>query len=191
MRHDIQELATAIRLARIRRGLSQKELGLATGLPQSHVSRIEKGVVDAKLSTFLDLARALDLELMLIPRQQVLLAESVLGSKVQSSPGRNDAWEKSTARLIRRIRQRLATQAVSAENGKLVDQTLAELLSMVPAIPDTRQRRVLDLLREIGKVSQDPEKVSRALAELRQLSAGIMGEAPFERQPAYRLGDDE
>lgn len=60
-------ILTKLRAARRRHGLSQAELGARVGLPQSHVAGIERGV-DARLSTLLNIASALGLELMLVPR---------------------------------------------------------------------------------------------------------------------------
>ncbi len=49
-------------------GLKQVEVGQKLGLPQSHVSKIEQGVTDPRLSTVSDMARVLDHELILVPR---------------------------------------------------------------------------------------------------------------------------
>ena len=52
--------ARSIYLARIEKGLSQKELALKAGIPQPNLSNIEKGR-DFKVSTLSDLALALDI----------------------------------------------------------------------------------------------------------------------------------
>jgi len=59
-----------LKRARQAQGLKQSELGRKLGLPQSHISKIECEKTDPCLSTIADLARTLDQELMLIPRQQ-------------------------------------------------------------------------------------------------------------------------
>lgn len=63
----ITELATARREAK----LSQRALGKKIGLAQSHISKIERGTVDPQLSNLLETARALGLELMLVPKRMV------------------------------------------------------------------------------------------------------------------------
>ncbi len=59
----------ALRDARRRAGISQRELAAGTGLPQGHISRIEGGAVDPRLSSAVKIARTLGFEPMLIPRR--------------------------------------------------------------------------------------------------------------------------
>jgi HTH-type transcriptional regulator/antitoxin HipB len=63
----LEELSTARREIK----LSQRALGEKIGLPQSHISKIERGAVDPQLSNLLEIARALGLELMLVPKRLV------------------------------------------------------------------------------------------------------------------------
>jgi transcriptional regulator with XRE-family HTH domain len=69
-----------LREARQRKGLSQRDLSKQSGVPQGQISRIENGAVDLRLSSLIELGRALDLELILVPRKSVsavrLLARS-------------------------------------------------------------------------------------------------------------------
>lgn len=60
-----------LKTARQNLGMKQSELGKKLGLPQSHISKIERGHNDPRLSTIEDAARILDHELMLIPRQMI------------------------------------------------------------------------------------------------------------------------
>lgn len=61
-------ILSQIKAARLRQGLSQAELGQKLGVPQSHVSKIEQGNSDPRLSTISDMAQMLDQELVLVPR---------------------------------------------------------------------------------------------------------------------------
>lgn len=67
----LQPIITELVSARREAKLSQRALGTKVGLAQSHVSKIERGVVDPQLSNLLEIARALGLELMLVPKRLV------------------------------------------------------------------------------------------------------------------------
>ena len=69
--------------------LSQSNLGKKLGLPQSHISRIEKGKTDLRLSTALDMARIVDQELILVPRQLVPYIRSILNGE----PEKERMWQ--------------------------------------------------------------------------------------------------
>jgi len=64
----IEAVAVALRTARVREGLTQRELGRLAGVPQSHISKIESGAVDLRLSSILAIAQVLGLTLTLEPR---------------------------------------------------------------------------------------------------------------------------
>lgn len=66
-----ETLIATLKAARLNKGLSQRALAARVGLPQSHISRIEAGAVDLRTSNLLELARALELELMLVPRSSM------------------------------------------------------------------------------------------------------------------------
>lgn len=68
MLDSIQEIAAAIKTARQRKGLSQRALGAKVGIPQSHISKIEQGLIDLQTSSLIQIARVLDLELVLVSR---------------------------------------------------------------------------------------------------------------------------
>jgi transcriptional regulator with XRE-family HTH domain len=60
-----------LKIARQKKGLKQSELGNKLGLPQSHISKIEREETDPRLSTVVDMARVVDREILLIPRRLV------------------------------------------------------------------------------------------------------------------------
>ena len=69
--HMLQPIIEELVIARQAAKLSQRALGTKTGLAQSHISKIERGVVDPQLSNLLEFARSVGQELMLVPRQLV------------------------------------------------------------------------------------------------------------------------
>ena len=62
-------LGAALREARKKKGLSQAEVGRAVCMDQPTVSKVEQGNSGTRLDTLFRLLAALDLELVLQPRQ--------------------------------------------------------------------------------------------------------------------------
>lgn len=77
-RSRLMEIATSILRQRAAKGLTQADLGELLGLPQSHVSRLEGGKVDLRTSSLLELARVLDMEVILVPRKLVPAVRRVI-----------------------------------------------------------------------------------------------------------------
>ncbi len=80
------QLAETLKVARRQRGMSQSELGRRVGMAQSHISKIEHGVLDIRVSTLVELSRALGLEPVLVP-QAVLPAIGALLGKIRAPVG--------------------------------------------------------------------------------------------------------
>lgn len=74
-RHLIESFVTRLRRARKEKGLSKKLLSKQTGVAASQISRIEQGNASLSVATLFRLARALDLEPMLIPRKDIPAVE--------------------------------------------------------------------------------------------------------------------
>lgn len=85
--YSIQSLTAALRAARKEKALSQRALSSRIGMPQSRLSKIENGAVDLRTSTLLELARALDLEPVLVPRQLVPAVNSIIAQTGEPTAG--------------------------------------------------------------------------------------------------------
>lgn len=70
---------------RERQGISQGSLARALGVSAPNLSRIEHGA-DLRVSTLLDLARALGLEPMLVPKEAATTVRSVLEDLTDAQP---------------------------------------------------------------------------------------------------------
>ena len=89
-----KDIGKKIRGARKAKGLTQKALGAKMGLPQSHISQIEAGKVDLRLSSLQEIARLLDFEPVLIPRPLLPAVRSIIsGDRQQTKP----AWQPDPA----------------------------------------------------------------------------------------------
>lgn len=82
-----EQILKSLKDARKRKGLSQRELSAKSGVPQSHISKIESGGVDLRVSSLVALARVLGLELELVPRQTVPAVKSIVRSSVSADVG--------------------------------------------------------------------------------------------------------
>ena len=58
-------VGNAVAAARAKKGLSQKELSGLTGIDQSDISRIERGIANPSINTLSRISRALDAELLI------------------------------------------------------------------------------------------------------------------------------
>ena len=67
-----------LKKARRSRRMSQREMENRTGIRQSHLSRIENGLVDPKLSHAVQMARAVELEFVLVPRRALAAVSGLL-----------------------------------------------------------------------------------------------------------------
>jgi transcriptional regulator with XRE-family HTH domain len=85
MHHISTDLLETIRAERRRRRLSQMQLGELLDIPQSHLARIEAGRTDLRVSTLVEISRALDLELMLIPKRVAPAVRYLIESPHQPS----------------------------------------------------------------------------------------------------------
>ena len=82
----IYQIGEQLRRAREKKGWSQKELGERVKVAQGHISKIERGEVDIRLSTLQELARNLDMEASLIPRQLVPVLAALERGKGPETP---------------------------------------------------------------------------------------------------------
>lgn len=58
--------------------MSQRALAKLSHVPQSHISKIESGAVDLRLSSLVEIARSLGLEVALVPRQKFAAVQSIV-----------------------------------------------------------------------------------------------------------------
>jgi HTH-type transcriptional regulator/antitoxin HipB len=75
-----ENLGQALRSERKQKGQSQKSVGHSVGMEQHTISKIEKGNPGTELNTLFRLLAALDLELIIQPRQK------------SSSESKGDNW---------------------------------------------------------------------------------------------------
>lgn len=78
MSYSSEDLVQTLKDRRAKAGLSQRALSDHSGLTQAHISQIETGKLEPGLASFIDVARALDLEVVLVPRKLLPAVEGLL-----------------------------------------------------------------------------------------------------------------
>ena len=89
--HLPQKLRVALRQARKSQGLSQLDVARDTGLTQKHISKIETGKIVPRYDTLLELAWALNFDIVFVPREMTAMVNSLVRS--QSDPDATIASE--------------------------------------------------------------------------------------------------
>ena len=87
MNHSTRYISLRLKEARENKGLSQRELSAKSGVPQGHLSKIESGHVDLRLSSLVAIARVLELELALIPRKHLSAVNTIVASASSDTDG--------------------------------------------------------------------------------------------------------
>ncbi|MGX7741557.1 helix-turn-helix domain-containing protein [Rhodopseudomonas parapalustris] len=74
----LKELGERLRSARLAAGLSQEEVAARAGISRPRYRDIETGAAAARATSLVNIARALGLEMMLIPQAMVPAVQSML-----------------------------------------------------------------------------------------------------------------
>jgi transcriptional regulator with XRE-family HTH domain len=77
----LKQIGKNLQKARTVRGLTQAELGALVGLPQSHISKIERGETDFQWTTLEQIANTIGLSPVLVPTGLVPLVESLMNGR--------------------------------------------------------------------------------------------------------------
>ncbi|WP_040464686.1 helix-turn-helix domain-containing protein [Erythrobacter sp. NAP1] len=205
MNKAIEDIAASVKEARTAKGFTQKQLGGRVGLPQSHISKIENGCVDLQLSSLVEIARALGLELKLVPRKTLPAIEGVVRSqRERSEASRALATIAETNRFAERVREsypsvtevnefqsalkEIQTVNFSPETLKAIQQALQPVAHLKKHLQDLGW--ALEQQEGTKKLAQQIAASTRALQHVRNLQVHAIDQDSAPRRPAYRLEDD-
>lgn len=73
-----EDLRKRLKEARRKRRWGQRKLAAQVGLAQPHISSIESGEIVPRFDTLVEIARVLDLDLLLVPRSLVPAVQSLI-----------------------------------------------------------------------------------------------------------------
>ena len=196
MSYATEYIASTLKAAREARGLSQRDLSAKAGVPQSHISKIENGAVDLRVSSLVELARVLDLELMLLPRKTV----SAVQSLVRSSSTQEGKAPQQPQKELMRLRN--AISHLSAD--QLSTNELAQFQRYVRELENFRLTQTdrenvgksYRLFKNYLKNSSNPQPLRDASETLRRLRnvlahRRIEDDESASVRPAYSLEEDD
>jgi transcriptional regulator with XRE-family HTH domain len=198
MPYTTEYIASALKTARESKGLTQRELSAKSGVPQSHISKIENGAVDLRVSSLVVLARVLDLELTLVPRKAVSAVQSIARSSERTT-GRGG----ETSRLAFKELKRLQDTIVSLPKTPSFAKEVAQLQRQVRELQHfsltqsdlealkAASRTVKTFMNNTDNLNVIRQSVSQ-LQTLRNTLAHASVNAPqmASPRPAYSLDED-
>ena len=198
MNYETEFIASTLRIAREAKGLSQRELSAKSGVPQGHISKIENGVVDLRVSSLVALARALDLEPMLVPRKSIPAVQSIASSAPANAPQDGKAARRVLRELARlqNAMNHLPTDLFPKSELEWFQRDVRGLSSFRPTLLEIRTIRDANrAIKAFGHGTHDPNAVRQSLLRLRDLrnalAHGRIADDETESvRPAYSLDED-
>ena len=197
MSYAIQEIAGNLRSAREARGLSQRELSARSGVPQGHISKIENGTVDLRLSSLVELARVLYLELTLVPRKALPAVQTIVRSAFGEAGG-GDVQRRANRELtqLKNLIDSLPEQAIQRNESEQYSSVLRELEHFRLSKSDLETiRNATTAFKNLKIKPEEWSTIRRYLGEIQKLrnhiAHGRTGEEREVIRPAYNLEDDD
>jgi transcriptional regulator with XRE-family HTH domain len=200
----------ALRAARTARGLSQRALAARVGLPQSHISKIESGSVDIQLSSLVELARALGLELQLVPRKAVPAVESIIRQTSAAGARGNQARAREALTKASAIAERLArydsTEALerireaartlqyiplASKDIQIIQTAMQSLRPLERVSLDTNYEEDIREILDSPKIRSSIENAARILTAIRNRAVHHQATEEPHTRPAYTLDEED
>lgn len=212
MMNENPAIIEAIKNARKAKGLSQTSFGELIGVPQSHVSKIEKGGVDIKLSSLIQIARALDLEVKLVPKKALPAVESIVAGfpRDRTAPALSNI--RKAQKAFNHIRNNVDAPDNYTDVFKKIDRSLKGFLTLnYDTDAYVRLKKITSPIWKMAVPSNQPnlvkasdgnalgaanlarrlERVARNLQEFRDSLVHRHEQAGLLERPAYSLEDDD
>jgi len=178
--YKTEHITQQLRAAREGQKISQRELSTRSGLTQSHISQIERGTMEPGLGSLVDVARALDLEIMLAPRKLMPAIRNILDSNSASTDVLTSDQRKLVARLDRWTSE--FSQGIGTNSDTFALKDSLVLLRHLPLTPDE-----LDLLKRTAERLDNYQAGKMPRQEMREIAQEIRR---LRNAAAHRDRDD-
>jgi len=206
---QVYPLIAALIAARQRAGLSQRALGAKLGISQSHLSKIERAAVDPQMSSLVEIARVLGLELMLVPKQLIPAVQALEREAVPDQRRAPGKVEHDLTRLARHARElmhrftdltvlsEIASAAEELSIARLDESTAAEARSLIDAAETIlerlrghpRDRPTIELSAVGRNAAEALAPIARTIRDLR--NAWTHRDTGSPQRQAYRLDNSD
>lgn len=193
MAYKTEHITQQIRAAREAKHMTQRELSARSGLTQSHISQIERGTMEPGLASLVEVARALDLEIVLAPKKLM----PAIGNILDSASARSDTLTSEQRALVGRVDRWLAEGkdrfAIRSDADSLKD-SLA-LLRHLPLSVDELER-FRDLAMVLHRWQSEPpsaKQMSEFARTIRSLRNAAVHRDRDDAMPrsAYALDEED
>jgi len=188
-----EDLIREIRDRRTDAGISQRALAARSGLTQAHISQIETGTLEPGLSSFIDMARALDLEIMLVPKKFLPAVQGILRqtSTEQSTPQDGEAALREIGRGERLVIKQKQLYGSSADLDRIAD-ALRFFRHAPLRKPDLQiVTGAINKLRRYQASPQSKDIVAAIATDLQQLRNRVVHSPSEAPRPAYAIDDED
>ena len=123
-------------------------------MPQSHISKIESGQVDVRASSLIEIARAVDLELKLVPRSLVPTIEALSRPPIDDRAGITGAATTTIQEAHRAL--------------KGIEKDASRISRMLGAAPEIT--RLAETARELNEMPITPSQAEQILQLTRSIA---------------------
>jgi transcriptional regulator with XRE-family HTH domain len=191
--YQAEAFAQSLRQARLQKGWSQRDLSGKAGIPQAHISRIESGAVDVKVSTLVELARLLDLELVLAPRAslpavEALIREAEASHDLRSARGLANSLQPA----LRRLRIEHPKSSTTERLATLILDVIAIApLFQTPGALGQLEDAVAGIRRAADSAGDDLKSLDAAINGLARIRNGLVHARAPAQTPAYSLDEED
>ena len=194
MSYATEHIASTLKAARERKGLSQRALSQVAGVPQGHISKIENDAVDLRISSLVALARALDLELTLVPRKTLPAVQSVVRAGETAAGSRGEST-REVRKELERFQKAFASHLKSGPAPEELTQLQRQLRELERfGASDADAFRAANKALRAFLENQDLDIVRHSLSQVKNLRNMLAHSHPPETEsvrPAYSLEEDD
>lgn len=194
MSHAIDHIIAALKAAREQKAISQRELSAKAGVPQAQISRLESGAVDIRLSSLVSLARALDLEVELVPRKAVSAVETIVRA---TTGGERTNETTRTANEVTKLVKALKRVRSPEISSLAMEKALSHLRMLERFQPTAEQletvKKFNDILARTKTLDIHPDVFARHAKAIEHIRNQV-AHAPLPAKlpkPAYALDDED